>query len=137
MTERDKTEILNQGRVSAAAGNTDDAVTRITGRGETRVGHLTIIDGPGKGTALPVFQGQNDISRGDTARIQLNFGDQTISRSTPVLLECDSKQNLYVLRDNGHVNPVAVNGARLSGARELADGDRVSIGQTTLRFTVV
>ena len=84
-----------------------------------------------------MFQGQNDISRSDTARIQLNFGDLTVSRSTPVLLECDPKQKLFVLRDNGHTNPVTVNGTRLAGAKELADGDRIAIGKTTLRFTVV
>lgn len=137
MADRDKTEILNQGAGALPQTNTDDAITRIAGRGDQKVGHLTIIDGPGKGAALPVFQGQNDISRSDTARIQLNFGDLTVSRSTPVLLECDPKQKLFVLRDNGHTNPVTINGTRLSGAKELADGDRIAIGKTTLRFTVV
>jgi len=136
VADRDKTEILNQGG-GTAPSNTDDAVTRITGRGDLKVGYLAIIDGPGKGAALPVYQGQNDISRSDTARIQLNFGDLTVSRSTPVLLECDPKQKLFVLRDNGHTNPVTINGTRLSGAKELADGDRIAIGKTTLRFTVV
>lgn len=137
MAERDKTEILNTGKTGAAqAHNSDDAITRITGKGDVRAGILTVVDGPGKGATLPVFSGQNDISRGDTARVALNFGDTTVSRNTPVLLECDSRANAFTLRDNGHPNPVLVNGVRLQGAASLGDGDMVIIGKTTLRFSI-
>ncbi|MFM9942298.1 MAG: FHA domain-containing protein [Hyphomicrobiaceae bacterium] len=137
MSDRDKTEILNPGRSGAATPNTDDAITRIAGKGDAKVGLLTITDGPGTGTALPLFSGQNDISRADTARVQLNFGDSTISRNTPVLLECDPRQKTFTLRDNSHPNPVTINGARLSGASALTNGDSITIGKTTLRFTTV
>lgn len=137
MAERDKTQILNTGNTGAAsAHNTDDAITRITGKGDARAGLLTIVEGPGKGAALPVFSGQNDISRSDTARVQLNFGDTTVSRSTPVLLECDLRQKSFTLRDNNHPNPVSINGVRLQGAAGLADGDTLIIGKTTLRFSL-
>lgn len=137
MAERDKTEILNIGKTGAAqTHNSDEAITRIASKGDVRTGTLTVIDGPGQGSALPVFSGQNDISRGDNARVPLSFGDTTVSRNTPVLLECDARQKAFTLRDNGHPNPVMVNGVRLQGAIALADGDTVMIGKTTLRFSL-
>lgn len=138
MADHDKTEIFTGGKPSSTQPpNSDDAMTRIPTKADAKAGHLTIIDGHGKGASLPVYSGQNDISRSESARVQLNFGDMTVSRDPPVLLECEPAKASFVLRDNGHPNPVTINGTRLQGAKAIVDGDRITIGKTTLRFTAL
>ena len=138
MTERDKTQIMNPGAGGPKRQYGDDeAATKIVRKDDPQVGHLTIIDGHGKGQVLPVYHGQNDMGRDEKARISLAFGDDTISSRNPALLECDHKKKTYMLRDNNHPNPIMVNGVKLAGSKALADGDRITIGKTTLRFGVV
>jgi diguanylate cyclase (GGDEF)-like protein len=43
----------------------------------------------------------------------------------------------HVLHDLGSTNGTLVNGARLSGDRELREGDQICIGQTIIKFTLV
>lgn len=42
----------------------------------------------------------------------------------------------WVLRDLGSTNGVLVDGASISGEHRLADGDRIALGSSELRFQV-
>src|SRR5690606_16672987 len=95
---------------------------------------LTIVDGPGKGETRPIFSGSNQIGRAADMRIQLDFGDQTISRTQHGIIVYDGQAKAHSIIDGGKPNPIMVNGERLSEQRKLANGDMIKIGLTTLRF---
>ena len=133
MSDNDKTKIMTG---TVPASSTDNDRTKIIRPDDPQVGQLQIIDGPGKGAALAVYHGQNDIGRDGSARIRIDFGDETIG-TRPSHLHCDAKTRAFVLSQGSYPNPIQVNGARLTEPKNLADGDRITIGRTTLRFTAV
>ncbi|MCU0727937.1 MAG: GGDEF domain-containing protein [Planctomycetes bacterium] len=45
--------------------------------------------------------------------------------------------DLYVVRDIGSTNGTLLNGVTLTGEQPLRDGDRIVIGQTVIKFTIV
>ncbi len=100
------------------------------------VGALAIIDGPGLGETKPVYIGSNQIGRGVESKIQLDFGDKTISRVQHAVLVFDKDDEVFTLYDGGKPNPVLVNGERVTDKRQLKSGDTIKIGLTTLRLTV-
>ena len=103
----------------------------------TVVGELKIVDGPGAGQTKSVFSGTNQIGRGADSKIQLDFGDNTISRTQHAVIVYDTIRKAFDIVDGGKQNPVVVNGERLAGKRALISGDMVKIGLTTLRFNAV
>jgi pSer/pThr/pTyr-binding forkhead associated (FHA) protein len=102
----------------------------------TVVGRLTIIDGPGSGESRAVFSGSNQIGRGAESKVQLDFGDNTISRTQHAVIVCDPVRQSFTLVDGGKQNPVTVNGERVTVPRLIAHGDTIKIGLTTMRFSV-
>ena len=133
MSDNDKTKIMTS---TTPTSSTDSDRTKIIRADDPQVGQLQIIDGPGKGAALAVFHGQNDIGRDPSARVRIDFGDETIG-TRPSHLYCDARTREFVLSQGTYPNPIQVNGVRLDQPRALADGDRITIGRTTLRFTAV
>lgn len=109
----------------------------ITDNSNVKVGVLKVLDGPGKGQERPVFSGTNQVGRSADNRIALDFGDNTISRQQHAVIAYDAGSGSFRIFDGGKQNPVSVNGERLSGDRELSDGDTVKIGLTTLRFSLM
>lgn len=98
------------------------------------IGSLSIVDGPGSGQTKVVYGGTSQIGRGADSRIQLDFGDNTISRVQHAVLVYDDKHKALWIYDGGKPNPVTVNGERVLEYRQIQAGDLIRIGLTTLRF---
>jgi pSer/pThr/pTyr-binding forkhead associated (FHA) protein len=109
----------------------------ITDKSNLKVASLKVVDGPGKGQERPVFSGTNQVGRSADNRIPLDFGDNTISRQQHAVIAYDASNGEFRIFDGGKQNPVQVNGERLSGDRQLSDGDTIKIGLTTLRFALM
>ncbi len=107
----------------------DDISTRIS---IPTAGKLTIVEGPGAGTSLPINGTSSLIGRDETNHIQLDFGDDTVHRKGHAAIEC--RKGAFRLFPKKGGNPVAVNGKDVSGDCPLAFGDLIVIGLTTLRL---
>lgn len=89
--------------------------------------------------AAPVRAGPARIEITQTSRLigrgtdsgMVTLAHPTVSR---VHAEVRSRGGKAFIRDRGSVNGTFVNGKRLSGARELSDGDAVSIGPFAFEF---
>jgi hypothetical protein len=76
-----ETRIRRQGEPVAHDDTLDDISTQlIRDKSNQVVGTLTITEGAGAGNSVKIYTGTNQIGRGDDMRVQLNFGDDTISR---------------------------------------------------------
>jgi pSer/pThr/pTyr-binding forkhead associated (FHA) protein len=92
---------------------------------------LTVTKGPGEGTEFP-FEG-NEAKLGRTADNDLVVKDSGASRShCRVYL----KGNKYVLEDLKSANGTKLNGAQLTGAKEIKAGDRIAIGDVEFTFSL-
>jgi hypothetical protein len=110
------------------------AAAGTSGRFDPVVGWLVIIDGPGRGTSLPIYYGQNSIGRGSEQRVVIDFGDQRISRDSHAYVIYDDQQRKFYVRDNGKSNLVRHRGNVVMAPTEIADRDELRIGDTTLMF---
>lgn len=98
------------------------------------VGWVVVVDGPGRGSALQIYYGQNSIGRGTDQRICLDFGDARISREAHAFLVYDEIQRKFFLKDNGKSSVVRLNGTIVLAPTEIGDRSLITIGQTTLLF---
>lgn len=98
------------------------------------VGWLVVVEGPGKGKAMELGYGSNSMGRGETSRVQLNFGDTQISRSNHATVTYDSRgRKFYVEKGSGR-NLTYLNDEPVLGAIELPAQSHIGIGATVLRF---
>lgn len=138
MSDENKTRTIHiPGQPRGASGDAKgllDAPTQFLT--SSIAGTLTITEGPGVGEVRPVFVGTNQIGRGAESKIQLDFGDKTISRIQHAVLVFDKDGGGFTLYDGGKANPVLVNGERVTDKRQLKAGDMIRIGLTTLRLSV-
>ena len=94
---------------------------------------------PGQGTAtltLPdgrrVVLDQDKVTLGRLPECELAVADPNVSRRhAEVRRGADST---WLVADLGSTNGTKVNGVRISGTRQLEDGDEISVGSTTVRF---
>ena len=112
--------------VAIPAATHQDALSKLV------VGWLVVIAGPGRGQALPLGYGVNDIGRGAGARIRLDFGDATIASENQAAI-------IYTMRSRRfYLQSVAaetwINGRPVRESVELKGGETLQIGQTRLRF---
>lgn len=98
------------------------------------VGWLVVTDGEGRGTSLAIHDGVSQIGRGDDQAIQLDFGDNSISRSNHAAIAFDEETRAFYLGYGGKSNIVRLNGKPVLATETLEDGDMIRIGETTLRF---
>jgi hypothetical protein len=101
------------------------------------VGWLAIVDGPGRGNSIALQAGVSQIGRGDDQAIQLNFGDMAISRSNHAAIAFDHEDRRFYLGHGGKTNIVRLNGKPVLSTEALESGDRIRIGETTLRFVAL
>lgn len=78
-----------------------------------------------------ILGGETRIGR--SAKNDITIDDNQVSRNHAHIRRID---NRFVLSDLGSVNGVQVNGEPVLTPRELADGDRIEIGSTVLRFSL-
>ena len=98
------------------------------------VGWLVVMDGPGRGHSMPLRNGVSQLGRGDDQSIQLNFGDNSISRSNHASIAFDEEQRCFFIGHGGKANLVRLNDAPVLSTEALTHGDMIRIGETTLQL---
>jgi hypothetical protein len=101
------------------------------------VGWLVVERGPGRGTAFALFDGLSTLGRGDGQTVQLDLGDTAISRDTHAAIAYDDERRACWLGHGGKANLVRLNGRPVLTTEALSNGDRIRIGETTLRFVAL
>lgn len=107
---------------------------------------LVIIEGPGKGTHLPIFYGMNSMGRSKymgegfqqaEQEVCLDFGfdsDPEIARESQAKLTYDKKGDEFYLQHGGGNNLTYLNGAPVLEPQILSAYDRIEFGKTVLMF---
>lgn len=101
------------------------------------VGWLVVAAGPGRGQSFAIFAGVSQIGRGEDQAVRLDFGDTAISRHNHAAVAYDREQRRFYLGHGGKANLVRLNGKPVLSTEELADGSRITIGETTLHFVAL
>lgn len=102
--------------------------------GRFPVGWLAVIEGPGRGHFFTLFNGVATVGRGADQAVRLDFGDAAISRDNHVAIAYDEECNGFYIGHGGKTNLARLNGTPILSTQELAHGDIIRIGETTLRF---
>lgn len=100
-------------------------------------GWLAIVEGPGLGHAMPVYNRVCKLGRRSDQDICLNFGDTSISRSNHAAIAFDEEDAQFYLGHGGKANLVRLNGRPVLSTETLNHGDTIRIGETTLRFAAL
>ena len=98
------------------------------------VGWVLVVDGPGRGHCFALTAGMAQIGRGEDQSIQLDFGDNAISRNNHAAIVYDSESRQFLLGHGGKSNIVRLNGKPVISNEDLKDGDLIKIGDTTLKI---
>ncbi len=105
-----------------------------TKRAKFPVGWAIVVDGPGRGECFSLEAGMSQIGRGEDQAIQLDFGDNAVSRTNHAAIVYDSETHSFLLGHGGKSNLVRLNDKPVISNEDLKDGDMIRIGETTLRF---
>lgn len=97
-------------------------------------GWLVVVEGPGRGANVPLTVGMNAVGRGDDVNARVDFGDEAISRDAHAFITYDHEQRKFLLSHAGKANVVRLNDDAVVTAMEMADRDKIRIGDTTLQF---
>ncbi|NKB26423.1 MAG: FHA domain-containing protein [Rhodobacteraceae bacterium] len=98
------------------------------------VGWVIVLDGPGRGESFTLHTGMSSIGRGEDQAVQLDFGDNAISRSSHAAIVFDPEESKFVLGQGGKSNIVRLNGKPVISNEPLTTMDKINIGETTLQF---
>jgi len=101
------------------------------------VGWIVVADGPGRGESFTLLAGMSQIGRGEDQAIQLDFGDNSISRSNHAAIVFDTDTKEFLLGHGGKSNIVRLNDKPLISNETLSTGDIIRIGETVLRFVAL
>ncbi len=101
------------------------------------VGWIVVADGPGRGASFSLLAGMSQIGRGEDQAIQLDFGDNAISRTNHAAIVFDPDSKEFLLGHGGKSNIVRLNDKPLISNEALKTGDIVRIGETVLRFVAL
>lgn len=129
-----ETRIVRQGETGSGEALDDISTQLIRDKSNAVVAKLTITEGPGVGNAVSIFSGTNQIGRGDDMRVQINFGDDTISRQQHAVITFDMKNLEVRIYDGGRPGGLWVNGERITADAQVKLGDLIKLGETTLRL---
>lgn len=106
-------------------------------RAKFPVGWIVVAEGPGRGESFSLFAGMSQIGRGDDQSVQLDFGDNSISRSNHAAIVYDPESREFTLGHGGKSNIVRLNDKPLISNETLKSGDVMRIGETVLRFVAL
>lgn len=96
------------------------------------VGWLTIIEGPGRGRSLEIGMGQNSIGRDEGNRIQLAFGDNSLSRKNHISLVFDPRNNHFFLVSGESSNLSYIGNNPVLAPTELHPYDHIRLSEKTV-----
>lgn len=105
-----------------------------TKRAKFPVGWAIVVAGPGRGECFSLEAGMSQIGRGEDQAIQLDFGDNAVSRTNHAAIVYDAENHTFLLGHGGKSNIVRLNDQPVISNEALKDGDMIRIGETTLRF---
>lgn len=97
-------------------------------------GWLVVVAGPGRGNVVTLGNGVNTIGRDRTARVSLDYGDDTISRTGHGSITYDPRHRKFWVHQSGGTNLTYVEDEPVLAPRELAPLAHVQMGNTVLRF---
>ncbi|MEM7470506.1 MAG: FHA domain-containing protein [Pseudomonadota bacterium] len=103
-------------------------------RAKFPVGWVLVTDGPGRGECFTLEAGMSQIGRAEDQAIQLDFGDNSVSRVNHAAIVYDTESHSYILGHGGKKNIVRLNSKPVISNEDLKTGDEVKVGETTLRF---
>lgn len=134
--ERPKTRLL--GFDDIAEPDSFDKARPVATAASTRfpVGWLVVTDGPGRGESFTLLTGMSQIGRGADQAVQLDFGDEAISRSNHAAIVYDIESHSFLMGHGGKTNVVRLNGKPLISTETLKSGDVIRIGETCLQLIV-
>lgn len=101
------------------------------------VGWIVVSEGPGRGESFSLLAGMSQIGRGEDQAVQLDFGDNSISRSNHAAIVYDATTKEFLLGHGGKSNIVRLNDKPLISNENLKTGDLIRIGETVLRFVAL
>ncbi|EBA13753.1 FHA domain-containing protein [Roseobacter sp. CCS2] len=101
------------------------------------VGWLVVTEGPGRGESFSLLAGMSQIGRGEDQAVQLDFGDNSISRTNHAAIVFDADTKEFLLGHGGKSNIVRLNDKPLISNETLNTGDVIRIGETVLRFVAL
>jgi len=121
-----KTKLVrgNKPATEAPHSETDDPVA----------GWLVVEKGPGKGRSVNLGLGMNTVGRGASARVRVNFGDETLSGEKHFLVSYDPRSSHFAIHLGDSANLTYLNGAPVYETMQLSNFDVIEAGQTQLRF---
>lgn len=105
-----------------------------TARAQFPVGWVLVTEGPGRGECFTLEAGMSQIGRGEDQAIQLDFGDNAISRVNHAAIVYDTETHTFMLGHGGKKNVVRLNGTPVISNEPINSNDDIKIGETTLRF---
>ncbi|WP_322890437.1 MULTISPECIES: FHA domain-containing protein [unclassified Yoonia] len=108
-----------------------------TQRAKFPVGWIVVADGPGRGESFALMAGMNSIGRGEDQAVQLDFGDNAISRTNHAAIVYDTDGKEFLLGHGGKSNIVRLNDKPVISNETLTTGDVIRIGETVLRFVAL
>ena len=130
----EKTRIIGGRRGQAGQRNMPERAEKVHGMDDPVVGWLAIVEGPGKGNAMQLGYGSNAIGRGETARVNLDFGDDQISRGGHAIVTYDPRGKKFYVQHGGGTNLTYLDDQPVLIPIELPALSHISIGNTVLRF---
>ncbi len=101
------------------------------------VGWLVVVKGPGRGETFALHAGMSQIGRDEDQAVQLDYGDETISRNNHAAIVYDVETHAFLMGHGGKVNVVRLNGKPLICTEEVKNTDLIRIGETTLRLVAL
>jgi pSer/pThr/pTyr-binding forkhead associated (FHA) protein len=129
-----ETKIKRHGETGSGEALDDISTQLIRDKSNQIVGKLTVVEGAGSGKSVNIYTGTNQIGRGDDMRVQINFGDDTISRQQHAVITFDAKNLEVRIYDGGKPGGLWVNGSRVTADQAVKFGDLVKLGETTLKL---
>ena len=106
-------------------------------RAKFPVGWLVVAEGAGRGECFTLMSGMSQIGRGEDQAVQLDFGDNSISRTNHAAIVYDAETKEFYLGHGGKSNIVRLNNKPVISNETLTSGDVIKIGETTLRFVAL
>jgi hypothetical protein len=121
----------------ARAHDTDAAGEEPTRGPMFPVGWILVVAGPGRGASFALTRGVARIGRGPDNSVCLDFGDTAISRAAHASIAYDEEARRFFLGAGARSNLVRRNDRPVLATEEIADGDLIRLGKTTLRFVAL